>query len=50
LEAKKKLEKRTTTGAATSLVEVRAHPGEPANKEAQFQANRAISRKDIPTE
>jgi len=50
LEAIKELRKRTTSGAATFLVEVKAHRGEPANEEADIQADKAISGKDVPTE
>jgi len=46
----KKLRKRTTARAATFLVKVKAHRGEPANEEADIQADKAISGKDIPTE
>jgi len=50
LEAIEELRKRTTAGAATFLVRVKAHRGEPANEEADIQADKAISGKDIPTE
>ena len=50
LEALEELRKRTTAGAATFLVKVKAHRGEPANEEADIQANKAISGKDVPTE
>jgi len=50
LEAIKKLRKRTTAGAAMFLVKVKAHRGEPANEEADIQADKAISGKDVPTE
>ena len=42
--------KRTTAEAATVLVKVKAHRGEPANEEADMQANKAILGKDVPTE
>jgi len=48
LEAIEELRKRTTAGAATFLVKVKAHRGEPANEEADIQANKAISGKDVP--
>jgi len=44
------LRKRTTAGAAMFLVKVKAHRGEPAIEEADIQADKAISGKDIPTE
>jgi len=50
LEAIEELRKRTTAGAATFLVQVRAHRGEPANEEADIQADKTISGKDVPTE
>jgi len=50
LEAVEELQKRTTAGAATFLVKVKAHPGEPANKDADIQADKAISDKDVRTE
>ena len=50
LEAIEVLSKRTTAGAATSLVKVKAHRGEPANEEADIQADKTISDKDVPTE
>jgi len=50
LEAVEELRKRTTAGAATFLVKVKAHRGEPTNKEADIQADKAISGKDVPTE
>ena len=46
LEAIEELPKRTTAGAATFLVKVKAH----ANKEADIQADKAIPGKDVPTE
>jgi len=49
LQAIEELRKRTTAGAATFLVKVKAHRGEPANEEAEIQADKAISGKDIPT-
>ena len=50
IEAIEELRKRTTAGAATFLVKVKAHRGEPANEEADIQADKAISGKDVPTE
>ena len=50
LEAIEELRKRTTAGAATFLVKVKAHRGEPANEEADIQADKVISGKDVPTE
>jgi len=50
LEAIRELRKRITAGAATFLVKVKAHRGEPANEEADIQADKAISGKDVPTE
>jgi len=50
LEAIEELPKRRTAGAATFLVKVKAHRGEPANEEAEFQVGKAISGKDVPTE
>jgi len=50
LEAIEELRNRTTTGAATFLVQVKAHRGEPANEEAEIQADKAISGKDVQTE
>jgi len=50
-EAIAELQKRTTIGAATFLVKVKAlHRGEPANEEADIPAYKAISSKDVPTE
>jgi len=49
-EAIKELQKRTTAGAATFLVKVKAHRGEPANEEADIQANKSILIKDVSTE
>ena len=46
LEAIEELRKRTTAGAAMLMVKVKAHRGEPANEEADIQADKAIS----PTE
>jgi len=48
LEAIEELRKRTTAGAATFLLKVKAHRGEPANEEADIQADKAISGKDVP--
>jgi len=50
LEAIEELRKRTTSGAATFLVKVKAHRGEPANEEADIQADKVIPGKDVPTE
>jgi len=50
LEAIEVLRKRATAGASTFLVKVKAHRGEPANEEADVQADKAISGKDVPTE
>jgi len=50
LEAIKELRKRTTAGAVMFLVKVKAHRGEPANKEADIRADKAISGKNVPTE
>jgi len=50
LEAIEELQKRTTAGALTFLVKVKAHRGEPANEEADIQADKAITGKDVPTE
>jgi len=50
LEAIEEIRKRKTAGAATFLVKVKAHQGEPANVEADIQADKAISDKNVPTE
>ena len=50
LEAIEEHRTRTTAGAATFLVKVKAHRGEPANEKADMQANKAILGKDVPTE
>ena len=50
LEAIEELQKKTTAGAVTFVVKVNAHWGEPANEEADIQADKAISGKDVPTE
>jgi len=34
----------------TNLVKVKAHRGEPANEEADIQADKAVSGEDVPTE
>jgi len=47
---RKAIEKRTTAGAATFLVKVKAHRRESANEEADIQADKAISSKDVPME
>jgi len=49
-EAIKKILKRTTAGAATFLVKVKAHREEPANEEANIQADKATASKDVPME
>jgi len=43
LEAIEELRKRTTARAATFLVTVKAHRGEPVNEEADIQADKAFS-------
>jgi len=48
-EAIKELWKRTAAGASTFLVKVKAHREEPANEEADIQADKAISGKHVPT-
>ena len=50
LEAIEELRKRTTAGAATFLVKVKAHREEPATEEADNQADKAILGKGVPTE
>ena len=50
LEAMEELRKRTTAGAATFLIKVKAHRGEPANEEDDIQTDKAISSKFVPTE
>jgi len=50
IEAIEELQKSRTAEAATFLVKVKAHRGEPANEEANIQADKAISGKDAPTE
>ena len=47
LEAIEELSKRATAGAATFLFKVKARRGEPANEEADIQADKAISGKDV---
>jgi len=47
-EAIEELRKRTTAGALTFLVKVKAHRGEPVNEESDIQADKAISSKDVP--
>jgi len=42
--------KKNNTGGATFLVKVKVDRGEPANEEANIQADRAISGKDVPPE
>jgi len=46
LDAIEELRKRTTAGAATFLVKMKAHRGEPANEEA----DKTILDKDVPAE
>jgi len=46
----KSSEKEHSAGAATFLVKVKAHRGEPANEEADIQADKAIPGKDVTTE
>ena len=50
LEAIEELRKKSTPGAATFLVKVKAHRGEPAHEEANIQADKIMSSKDVPTE
>jgi len=50
LEAIEELRKRTKAGAATFLVKVEVHRGEPADEEADIQADKAIAGIDVPTE
>jgi len=50
LEAIEELPKRTTAGAAKFVVKVKAYRGEPANEEADIQADKAISGKEVSTE
>jgi len=50
LEAIEELRKRKTAVAATFLNSVKVHRGEPANEEADIQADKAISGKEFPTE
>jgi len=50
MEAIEELRRRTTAGAATCLIKVKAHRGEPANEEADIQAHKAISGKNVSTE
>ena len=47
-EAIKELQKRTTAGAATFLVKVKAHRGEPTNEEADIQEERLFQAKMLP--
>jgi len=42
-----RLGKTTTAGATTFLVKVKAQRGQPANEEADIQADKAISGKDV---
>jgi len=48
LEAIEELRTRTTAGAATFLVKAKAHRGEPTKKDADIQADKAISGKMFP--
>jgi len=50
LEAIEEPRKRRTAGTATFLIKVKAHRGELANEEADIQADKAISSKDVPIE
>jgi len=50
LEALEELRNRTTAGAATFLLKVKEHRGEPANEEADIQVDKATVGKDVPTE
>ena len=47
-EAIEELRKRTTAGAVRILVKVKAHREEPANEEADIQADKAIQAKMFP--
>jgi len=49
-EAIEELRKRTTAGAVNFLVQAKAYRGEPANEEADIQADKAMSSEDVPTE
>ena len=49
-EVIEELRKRTTARAAMFLTKAKAHRGEPANEEADIQADKAVSGKDVPTE
>jgi len=42
--------KRNNSRSSDVLVKVKAHPGEPANEEADIQADKAISSIDVPME
>ena len=48
LQAIKQLRKRTTAGAATFLVKMKAHRREPANEEADIQADKLFQAKMFP--
>jgi len=50
LDAIEEFRKRTKAGAAIFLVKVEVHRGEPANEEANIQADKAIAGIDVPTE
>ena len=50
LETIEELCKRSTAGLTTFLVKVKAHRREPANEQADTQADKAISSQDVPTE
>jgi len=47
-EAIEELQKRTTAGEATFLVNVKAHRGETADEVADIKADKAISSNDVP--
>ena len=49
-EAIEELQKRTTAGEATFLVNVKAHRGEPADEVADIKVDKAISSNDVPME
>jgi len=49
-EAIEELRKRTTAGAATFLIKVKAHQGELADEEVEIRSDKAVSGKDVPTE
>ena len=49
-EVIEELRKTTIVEAATFLIRVKAHPGEPAKEDTEIQADKAISSKDVPME